>query len=95
MFDFGVAEKVVPDVEGTLPYSVTFDSADAFATWKTLDNSDVKGSSWTWTATNYDGKPAVNIGTDAKSSICDYLISPVFELKEGKTYTITADYAAP
>lgn len=95
VFDFGVAEKVVPDVEGTLPYSVTFDSADAFATWKTLDNSDVKGSSWTWTATNYDGKPAVNIGTDSKSSICDYLISPVFELKEGKTYTITADYAAP
>ena len=102
VFDFGVKEfeeeeggDDTPDVEGTIPYSVTFDSEDNFKTWKTLDNSDTKGSTWGWTEKDYAEKPAATIGVDSKSSICDYLISPVFELKEGKTYTITADYAAP
>lgn len=34
------------------------------------------------------------MGTDATSATCDWLVSPKFELKEGKSYKITVDAAS-
>lgn len=82
------------DQEGTLPYDMTFDSAEKFATWTTMDNSDVPGVTWAYTASDFAGKPAAHMGTDATSATCDWLVSPKFELKEGKSYKITVDAAS-
>lgn len=104
-FSFDIAEKTggetpdpvdppAVDQEGTLPYDMTFDSAEKFATWTTLDNSDTPGVTWAYTASDFAGKPAAHMGVDAKSGTCDWLVSPRFELKEGKSYTITMDAAS-
>lgn len=82
------------DQEGTLPYDMTFDSAEKFATWTTMDNSDTPGVTWAYTASDFAGKPAAHMGTDATSATCDWLVSPKFELKEGKSYKITVDAAS-
>ena len=76
-----------------LPYNITFDSADKFATWSTLDNSDVPGKTWEFNASDFAGKPSAFMGPDAGSATCDWLISPKFELKEGKSYVIKFDGA--
>lgn len=104
-FSFDIAEKTggetpdpvdppAVDQDGTLPYDMTFDSAEKFATWTTLDNSDTPGVTWAYTASDFAGKPAAHMGVDAKSGTCDWLVSPKFELKEGKSYTITMDAAS-
>lgn len=104
-FSFEIAEKTggetpdpvdppAVDQDGTLPYDMTFDSAEKFATWTTLDNSDTPGVTWAYTASDFAGKPAAHMGVDAKSGTCDWLVSPKFELKEGKSYTITMDAAS-
>lgn len=104
-FSFDIAEKTggetpdpvdppAVDQEGTLPYDMTFDSAEKFATWTTLDNSDTPGVTWAYTASDFAGKPAAHMGVDTKSGTCDWLVSPRFELKEGKSYTITMDAAS-
>lgn len=104
-FSFDIAEKTggetpdqpdppAVDQDGTLPYDMTFDSAEKFATWATLDNSDTPGVTWAYTASDFAGKPAAHMGVDAKSGTCDWLVSPRFELKEGKSYTITMDAAS-
>lgn len=84
----------VEDQDGTLPYDMTFDSAEKFATWTTMDNSETPGVTWAYTASDFAGKPAAHMGVDAKSETCDWLVSPKFELKEGKSYTITVDAAS-
>ena len=76
-----------------LPYNITFDSADKFATWSTLDNSDVPGKTWEFNTSDFAGKPSAFMGPDAGSATCDWLISPKFELKEGKSYVIKFDGA--
>ena len=76
-----------------LPYNITFDSADKFATWSTLDNSDVPGKTWEFNASDFADKPSAFMGPDAGSATCDWLISPKFELKEGKSYVIKFDGA--
>ena len=91
--DFSIAEKTAPEVTAELPYEIAFDSADKFATWSTLDNSDVPGKTWEFTESDFAGKPAAFMGPDAGSATCDWLISPRFELKEGKTYVIKFDGA--
>ena len=104
-FSFDIAEKTggetpdpvdppAVDQDGTLPYDMSFDSAEKFATWTTLDNSDTPGVTWAYTASDFAGKPAAHMGVDAKSGTCDWLVSPRFELKEGKSYTITMDAAS-
>ena len=104
-FSFDIAEKTggetpdpvdppAVDQDGTLPYDMAFDSAEKFATWTTLDNSDTPGVTWAYTASDFAGKPAAHMGVDAKSGTCDWLVSPRFELKEGKSYTITMDAAS-
>lgn len=104
-FSFDIAEKTggetpdpvdppAVDQDGILPYDMTFDSAEKFATWTTLDNSDTPGVTWAYTASDFAGKPAAHMGVDAKSGTCDWLVSPRFELKEGKSYTITMDAAS-
>lgn len=104
-FSFDIAEKTggetpdpvdppAVDQDGTLPYDMKFDSAEKFATWTTLDNSDTPGVTWAYTASDFAGKPAAHMGVDAKSGTCDWLVSPRFELKEGKSYTITMDAAS-
>lgn len=104
-FSFDIAEKTggetpdpvdppAVDQDGTLPYDMTFDSAEKFATWTTLDNSDTPGVTWAYTASDFAGKPAAHMGVDAKSGTCDWLVSPRFELKEGKSYTITMEAAS-
>lgn len=104
-FSFDIAEKTggetpdpvdppAVDQDGTLPYDMTFDSAEKFATWTTLDNSDTPGVTWAYTASDFAGKPAAHMGVDTKSGTCDWLVSPKFELKEGKSYTITMDAAS-
>lgn len=104
-FSFDIAEKTggetpdpvdppAVDQDGTLPYDMTFDSAEKFATWTTLDNSDTPGVTWAYTASDFAGKPAAHMGVDAKSGTCDWLVSPRFELKEGNSYTITMDAAS-
>lgn len=82
------------DQDGTLPYDMTFDSAEKFATWTTMDNSDTPGVTWAYTASDFAGKPAAHMGPDATSGTCDWLVSPKFELKEGKSYKITVDAAS-
>ena len=78
-----------PDVLGTLPYSVTFDSAEKFDEWSTIDNSDVKGVTWEYSSSDFAGKPAAGYYTaDPNGSATDWLVSPRFELKEGKSYNI-------
>ena len=84
----------VVDQDGTLPYDMTFDSAEKFATWTTMDNSDIPGVTWAYTASDFAGKPAAHMGPDATSGTCDWLVSPKFELKEGKSYKITVDAAS-
>ena len=91
LMDFSIAEKTAPDVTAELPYEIAFDSADKFATWSTLDNSDVPGKTWEFTGSDFAGKPAAFMGPDAGSATCDWLISPRFELQEGKTYVIKMD----
>ena len=91
LMDFSIAEKAAPDVTAELPYEIAFDSADKFATWSTLDNSDVPGKTWEFTESDFAGKPAAFMGPDAGSATCDWLISPRFELQEGKTYVIKMD----
>lgn len=104
-FSFDIAEKTggetpdpvdppAVDQDGTLPYDMKFDSAEKFATWTTLDNSDTPGVTWAYTASDFAGKPAAHMGVDTKSGTCDWLVSPKFELKEGKSYTITMDAAS-
>ena len=93
IFDFSIAEKAAPDVTAELPYEIAFDSADKFATWSTLDNSDVPGKTWEFNASDFAGKPSAFMGPDAGSATCDWLISPKFELKEGKSYVIKFDGA--
>lgn len=104
-FSFDIAEKTggetpdpvdppAVDQDGTLPYDMKFDSAEKFATWTTLDNSDTPGVTWAYTASDFAGKPAAHMGVDTKSGTCDWLVSPRFELKEGKSYTITMDAAS-
>ena len=104
-FSFDIAEKTggetpdpvdppAVDQDGTLPYDMTFDSAEKFATWTTMDNSDTPGVTWAYTASDFAGKPAAHMGTDATSATCDWLVSPKFELKEGKSYKITVDAAS-
>lgn len=104
-FSFDIAEKTggetpdpvdppAVDQDGTLPYDMTFNSAEKFATWTTLDNSDTPGVTWAYTASDFAGKPAAHMGVDTKSGTCDWLVSPRFELKEGKSYTITMDAAS-
>lgn len=104
-FSFDIAEKTggetpdpvdppAVDQDGILPYDMTFDSAEKFATWTTLDNSDTPGVTWAYTASDFAGKPAAHMGVDTKSGTCDWLVSPRFELKEGKSYTITMDAAS-
>ena len=91
IMDFSIAEKAAPDVTAELPYEITFDSADKFSTWSTLDNSDVPGKTWEFNASDFAGKPSAFMGPDAGSATCDWLISPKFELQEGKTYVIKLD----
>ena len=93
LMDFSIAEKTAPEVTAELPYEIVFDSADKFATWSTLDNSDVPGKTWEFTGSDFAGKPAAFMGPDAGSATCDWLISPKFELKEGKSYVIKFDGA--
>ena len=93
LMDFSIAEKTAPEVTAELPYEIAFDSADKFATWSTLDNSDVPGKTWEFTGSDFAGKPAAFMGPDAGSATCDWLISPRFELKEGKSYVIKFDGA--
>ena len=93
LMDFSIAEKAAPDVTAELPYEIAFDSADKFATWSTLDNSDVPGKTWEFTKSDFAGKPAAFMGPDAGSATCDWLVSPRFELKEGKSYIIKFDGA--
>ena len=88
---FSIDEKAAPEVAVEVPYEITFDSADKFATWSTLDNSDVPGKTWEFNASDFDGKPSAFMGPDAGSATCDWLISPKFELQEGKTYVIKLD----
>ena len=91
LMDFSIAEKAAPDVTAELPYEIAFDSADKFSTWSTLDNSDVPGKTWEFNASDFAGKPSAFMGPDAGSATCDWLISPKFELQEGKTYVIKLD----
>ena len=93
LMDFSIAEKTAPEVTAELPYEIAFDSADKFATWSTLDNSDVPGKTWEFTESDFNSKPAAFMGPDAGSATCDWLISPRFELKEGKSYVIKFDGA--
>ena len=93
LMDFSIEEKAAPEVAIEVPYEITFDSADKFATWSTLDNSDVPGKTWEFNASDFAGKPAAFMGPDAGSPTCDWLISPKFELKEGKSYVIKFDGA--
>ena len=93
LMDFSIAEKTAPEVTAELPYEIVFDSADKFATWSTLDNSDVPGKTWEFTESDFNSKPAAFMGPDAGSATCDWLISPRFELKEGKSYVIKFDGA--
>ena len=93
LMDFSIAEKAAPEVTAELPYEIAFDSADKFATWSTLDNSDVPGKTWEFTESDFAGKPAAFMGPDAGSATCDWLVSPRFELKEGKSYIIKFDGA--
>ena len=93
LMDFSIAEKTAPEVTAELPYEIAFDSADKFATWSTLDNSDVPGKTWEFTESDFNSKPAAFMGPDAGSATCDWLISPKFELKEGKSYVIKFDGA--
>ena len=93
LMDFSIAEKAAPDVTAELPYEIAFDSADKFATWSTLDNSDVPGKTWEFTESDFNSKPAAFMGPDAGSATCDWLVSPRFELKEGKSYIIKFDGA--
>ena len=93
LMDFSIAEKTAPEVTAELPYEIVFDSADKFATWSTLDNSDVPGKTWEFTESDFNSKPAAFMGPDAGSATCDWLISPKFELKEGKSYVIKFDGA--
>ena len=88
---FSIDEKAAPEEAVKLPYEITFDSADKFATWSTLDNSDVPGKTWEFNASDFAGKPSAFMGPDAGSATCDWLISPKFELQEGKTYVIKLD----
>lgn len=92
IFDFSLSETVIPTEP--LPYSITFDSADKFATWSTFDNSDTPGKTWEYTASDFAGKPAAFMGVDETSATCDFLISPKFELEAGKTYVFKADMAS-
>lgn len=92
IFDFSLTEKAEPVAE--LPYAITFDSADKFAEWSTLDNSDTPGVTWEYTASDFAGKPAAHMGVDAASATCDFLISPKFMLEAGKTYVFKADMAS-
>ena len=93
LMDFSIEEKAAPEVAIEVPYEITFDSADKFATWSTLDNSDVPGKTWEFNASDFAGKPSAFMGPDAGSPTCDWLISPKFELKEGKSYVIKFDGA--
>ena len=88
---FSIDEKAAPEEAVKLPYEIAFDSADKFATWSTLDNSDVPGKTWEFNASDFAGKPSAFMGPDAGSATCDWLISPKFELQEGKTYVIKLD----
>ena len=92
IFNFSLSETVIPTEP--LPYSITFDSADKFATWSTFDNSDTPGKTWEYTASDFAGKPAAFMGVDETSETCDFLISPKFELEAGKTYVFKADMAS-
>ena len=89
IFNFSIEEKVEPVAE--IPYSITFDSADKFAEWSTIDHSDVPGVTWQYTASDFAGKAGATIGVDANSATCDFLVSPKFQLKGGKTYVFQAD----
>lgn len=88
------------DTPVNLPYSADFASSTAFGDeWNVLDVSDQTGSTWEENIFGYteytstgeqvgDPHPAVTIRTDWDSNINDYLITPAFELEEGKIYNI-------
>lgn len=94
-----------PDMAIDVPYSVDFSDGLLADNWKTLDASQKTGSTWTsneygyteydenWNAIG-DPHPCVTITTDFDSDINDYLVSPAFNMKEGKTYVVKLHTAA-
>lgn len=100
-----VDDDISKDEPADLPYSVDFASADAYTTWRMLDASGTKGSTWTENSYGYmefdedgnqvgDAHPAATITTDFDSDVNDYLVSPVFNFEEGKTYVVKVHAAA-
>lgn len=91
-------DDITQDEVVALPYSVDFTDDEAFSAWRTLDASSKSGSTWAENSYGYlefdgdnqvgDPHPCAQITTDWDSDINDYLVSPVMELKEGKTYVV-------
>lgn len=86
-----------PDVPVDLPYSYEFNGTAEG--WNMLDASQKSGSTWYANEYGYqeydeewnpvgDSHPCVSITTDWDSDVNDYLVSPAFNMKEGKTYVV-------
>lgn len=99
------SEPEDPDVAIDVPYNVEFTGSELPENWKTLDASDKKGSTWFANGYGYqeyddewntvgDPHPCVSITTDYDSNQNDYLVSPAFNMKEGKTYVVKVHTAA-
>lgn len=98
-------EDISQDAVAELPYNVDLTTDEAFGTWHTLDASSTTGSTWFENSYGYmefdddwnqvgNPHPCVQLTTDYDSDVNDYLVSPVFNLKEGKTYVVKVHAAA-
>ena len=74
------------DNVATLPYEITFDSADAAATWATI-NANNDGYKWEYSSRGF----TCGVYSSVVEHADDYAISPAFALEEGVQYEVTYD----
>ena len=74
------------DNVATLPYEITFDSADAAATWATI-NANNDGYKWEYSSRGF----TCGVYSSVVEHADDYAISPAFAREEGVQYEVTYD----
>ncbi len=70
----------------TIPYTETFDSAQSFSDFITIDG-DGNGNAWKYISWNQD----VHSSFNANSKVSDWLLTPELSLKADRTYNLSFD----
>lgn len=88
-FSKGTASNTIELGKVGLPFADTFDGTPAAGKYTIIDaNND--GKTWTW----YASEQAMRIAYNSSKAMDDWMITPLFDMEAGKSYTVKIDVKA-